>query len=228
VKRRQLDRERPAGWGGSPPIALFPVRDVPRNQIPVEDVAAHGATRHAYDAAVSKARDQATSSAQLMRQAMAHADGLYNFAHHLARNGATAEDLVQETYARALGAAAQFKEGSDVKAWLFRILRNTFIDLHRRTQSRRTDGGLDTVLDDRSAVEEGGEPGQVRQVVGREIERALSTLTEDARMAVLLDLEGFSEAEMAECLGCAVGTVKSRLFRARAALRERLRDHAEQ
>jgi RNA polymerase sigma-70 factor (ECF subfamily) len=64
-------------------------------------------------------------------------------------------------------------------------------------------------------------------VVGREIEEAMSSLTDDARLAVLLDLEGFSEAEMAECLGCAVGTVKSRLFRARAALRERLRDHGQ-
>jgi RNA polymerase sigma-70 factor (ECF subfamily) len=162
-----------------------------------------------------------------MREAMAHIDGLYNFARHLAGNGAEAEDLVQETYARALGAAAQFKEGSDLKSWLFRILRNAFIDLHRQHQRRRTEGGLDTVVEAPPAVLDGAESGQVRRLVGREIEEAMSSLSEDARMAVLLDLEGFSEAEMAECLGCAVGTVKSRLFRARAALRERLRDHAE-
>jgi RNA polymerase sigma-70 factor, ECF subfamily len=76
-------------------------------------------------------------------------------------------------------------------------------------------------------VEENAQPGQVRAVVGHEIERAMMALTDDARMAVLLDLEGWSESEIAECLGCATGTVKSRLFRARAALRERLRDHAE-
>jgi RNA polymerase sigma-70 factor (ECF subfamily) len=169
----------------------------------------------------------ASPSTRLMREAMAHADGLYNFARHLAGSGPEAEDLVQETYARALGAFRQFKDGTDVKAWLFRILRNTFIDLHRQHQRRRTEGGLDTVIETSSSASSSVEPGQLRQVVGREIEAAMSSLTEDARMAVLLDLEGFSEAEMAECLGCPVGTVKSRLFRARAALRERLRDHGE-
>jgi RNA polymerase sigma-70 factor (ECF subfamily) len=122
---------------------------------------------------------------------------------------------------------AQFKDGSDLKAWLFRILHNTFIDLRRRDQRQRTDGGLDTVLDQRAAEDHGAEPHQLRQLVGREIEQAMSTLTEDARLAILLDLEGFSETEMAECLGCAVGTVKSRLFRARAALRARLGKHGD-
>jgi RNA polymerase sigma-70 factor (ECF subfamily) len=162
-----------------------------------------------------------------MRAAMAHADTLYNFAHYLSRDSAGAQDLVQETYARALVAVAQFKDGSDLKAWLFRILRNTFIDLRRQDQRQRTEGGLDTVVDDRPSDDPGVEPPQVRQVVGREIEKAMSSLGEDARLAILLDLEGFSETEMAECLGCAAGTVKSRLFRARAALRARLGKHGE-
>jgi RNA polymerase sigma-70 factor (ECF subfamily) len=165
-------------------------------------------------------------SARLMREAVAYADGLYNFAHHLTRNPAEAEDLVQETYARALGAVAQFVDGTDLRAWLFRILRNTFLDLRRRDQRQRTEGGLDTVGEDgRSRAQ--SEPRQLGQVVGREIEAALGALSEEARLVVLLDLEGFSEAEVAECLGCPVGTVKSRLFRARAALRERLQDHGE-
>jgi RNA polymerase sigma-70 factor (ECF subfamily) len=159
-----------------------------------------------------------------MREAMAEADALYNLARHLSRDAAEAQDLVQETYARALGAAAQFKEGSNLKAWLFRILRNTFIDLRRRDKRQRTDGGLDTVVDQTSEAE-GGEPRQLRQVVGREIETAMTTLGEDARLVILLDLEGFNESEIAECLGCPAGTVKSRLFRARAALRARLSNH---
>ena len=163
----------------------------------------------------------------MVREALAYADGLHNLAYHLSQNAAQAEDLVQETYARALGAADQFKEGSNLKAWLYRILRNTFIDLYRHEQRARTDGGLDTVVEQSPLPEESAEPGQVRAVVGREIERALMALTEDARLAVLLDLEGLSEAEIADCLGCAPGTVKSRLFRARAALRERLRDHGK-
>jgi len=162
--------------------------------------------------------------AGLMREAMAEADALYNLARHLSRDAAEAQDLVQETYARALGAAAQFKEGSNLKAWLFRILRNTFIDLRGRDKRQRTDGGLDTVVDQTSEAE-GGEPRQLRQVVGREIEAAMTTLGEDARLVILLDLEGFNEREIAECLGCPAGTVKSRLFRARAALRARLSNH---
>jgi RNA polymerase sigma-70 factor (ECF subfamily) len=159
--------------------------------------------------------------ARLMREAVAYADGLYNFARHLTGEGAEAEDLVQETYARALAAVAQFEEGTELRAWLFRILRNTFIDLRRRRQRQRTEGGLDTVEDSRSPAPP-GEPHQMQQVMGREIEAALATLSEEARMVVLLDLEGFSEAEIAACAGCPAGTVKSRLFRARAALRERL------
>jgi len=166
------------------------------------------------------------SPARFMREAMAEADALYNFAHYLSGNSTEAQDLVQETYARALAARAQFKDGTNLKAWLFRILRNTFIDLRRRDQRQRTDGGLDTVAD-RTSEDQVGEPRQLRQVEGREIEDAMSALSEEARMVILLDLEGFNEGEIAEALGCAVGTVKSRLFRARAALRARLSDHGQ-
>jgi RNA polymerase sigma-70 factor (ECF subfamily) len=166
-----------------------------------------------------------------MRDALAHADALHDFAYHLTGNGVEAEDLVQETYARALGAAEQFAPGSNLKAWLFRILQHLFIDNYRRQRDRRTEGGLDTT----DAAAPAGPPpaqdelgqGQLKQVVGHEIEAALMRLTPDARLAVLLDLQGFDEAEMAELLQCAPGTVKSRLFRARAALRDLLRDHRE-
>jgi len=164
--------------------------------------------------------------ARFMREAMAEADGLYNFAQYLSGDATEAQDLVQETYARALAAEAQFKDGSNLKAWLFRILRNTFIDLRRRHQRQRTEGGLDTVAD-RTSEDQVGEPQQFRQVEGREIESAMRALGEDARTVILLDLEGFNEGEIAETLGCAVGTVKSRLFRARAALRARLNDHGQ-
>jgi RNA polymerase sigma-70 factor (ECF subfamily) len=169
------------------------------------------------------AKREPDRSARLMHDALAYADGLYNFARHLSHNATQAEDLVQETYARALGAAGQFQDGGSLKAWLYRILRNTFLDLYRREQRSRTDSGLDTVDDERGPTADAGAlPRQEREVMGRELERAMMSLTEEARVAVLLDLEGFSESEMADCLGCAPGTVKSRLFRARAALRERL------
>jgi RNA polymerase sigma-70 factor (ECF subfamily) len=158
----------------------------------------------------------------LLHDALAHADALYNFARHLSHDAVAAEDLVQETYARALAAEAQFEPGGNLKSWLFRILRNTFIDLYRREQRARTDGGLDTVGD---AAGEAVAPRQEGAVMGHEVATALAALSDEARTAVLLDLEGFSEAEIAACLGCAPGTVKSRLFRARAALRQRLGGH---
>jgi RNA polymerase sigma-70 factor (ECF subfamily) len=177
-------------------------------------------------------RADASTRGGLIREALAYADALHDFAYHLTANATEAEDLVQETYARALGAADQFAAGSNLKAWLFRILHHLFIDNYRRERSRRTEGGLDTT--DGDAAERQSDPaahemeqGQLKQVVGHEIEEALMRLTPDARLVVLLDLQGFTEAEMASLLECAPGTVKSRLYRARATLRELLRDHHE-
>jgi RNA polymerase sigma-70 factor (ECF subfamily) len=181
-----------------------------------------------YDAGQMASRDRDRNAA-LMRDALAHADALYNFARYLSRDPVAAEDLVQEAFARALAAVDQFADGSNLKSWLFRILRNTFIDLYRRDQRAQTDSGLDTIGNRGAAAsDDGATPRQEREVMGRELEQAILSLTDDARVAVLLDLEGFSEAEMAEALGCAVGTVKSRLFRARAALRERLGGHGNE
>ncbi len=128
--------------------------------------------------------------------------------------------------------SGQFTAGTNLKAWLFRILRNTFISLYRRQRHNPTVGGLDTV----DPTAQGAAPGQwlrddlelerLRKVVGEEIEHALMTLSEDARTVILLDLEGLTEVEVAQVVGCAVGTVKSRLARARAALRLLLKDYA--
>src|SRR5213593_220818 len=141
-------------------------------------------------------------------EALAYVDALHNLARYLTGNETDAEDLVQETYARALRAEHQFTAGTNLKAWLFRILRNTFISLYRRQRHNPTVGGLDTV----DPTAQGAAPGQwlrddlelerLRKVVGEEIEHALMTLSED------------------------VGTVKSRLARARAALRLLLKDYA--
>src|SRR5213594_1427658 len=89
-------------------------------------------------------RDEGPSSA-LGREALAYADTLFNLARYLTGNPADAEDLVQDTYVRALQASGQFTAGTNLKAWLFRILRNTFISLYRRQRHNPTVGGLDTV-----------------------------------------------------------------------------------
>jgi RNA polymerase sigma-70 factor (ECF subfamily) len=170
--------------------------------------------------------------AGLGRDALAYADTLHNLARYLTGNQTDAEDLVQETYARALKGAAQFTPGTNLKAWLFRILRNTFVSLYRHRRHDPTVGGLDTVdpTAQGAAQEEwlrdDIELDRLRKLVGEEIEQALMTLTEEARTVILLDLDGLTEVEVAEVMGCAVGTVKSRLARARAALRLRLKDYA--
>ena len=169
----------------------------------------------------------------LGREAVAYADALHNLARYLTGNDTDAEDLVQETYARALAGLGGFEPGTNLKAWLFRILRNTFISGYRRRRSDPTVGGLDTVAPS-PATDAAGVPrvradvelDQLRKVVADDIERALMSLTDDARTVILLDLEGLTEAEVGEVLGCPVGTVKSRLSRARAALRQRLGDYA--
>ena len=169
----------------------------------------------------------------LGHEALAYADTLYNLARYLTGNVADAEDLVQETYARAIQATDRFTRGSNLKAWLFRILRNTFISAYRRQRHNPTVGGFDTVDPNaQGAVDEEwlrGDPElhRLRNVVGEEIERALMMLSDDARTVILLDLEGLTEVEVAHVVGCAVGTVKSRLTRARAALRLLLKDYGK-
>jgi RNA polymerase sigma-70 factor (ECF subfamily) len=168
----------------------------------------------------------------LGREALAYADVLHKLARYLTGNASDAEDLVQETYARALKAAGQFTPGTNLKAWLFRILRNTFVSRYRRERNSPIVGGLDTVEPALGAGDEHWllndlELDRLRNVVAEEIEEALMDLSHDARTVVLLDLEGLTEGEVADVIGCPVGTVKSRLARARAALRQRLKDYGK-
>ncbi|TMF80720.1 MAG: sigma-70 family RNA polymerase sigma factor, partial [Chloroflexi bacterium] len=126
----------------------------------------------------------------------------------------------------------QFTPGTNLKAWLFRILRNTFVSSYRRRRNDPTVGGLDTVAAETEAPAPSDwllgdvELDRLRKVVADEIEAALMTLSEESRTVILLDLEGLTEVEVADVVGCAVGTVKSRLARARAALRQKLKDYA--
>jgi RNA polymerase sigma-70 factor (ECF subfamily) len=162
---------------------------------------------------------------EVVRHALAQADALYNFARWLTRDPVEAEDLVQETYARALGAAQQFQAGSNLKAWLFRILRNALIDRRRRSQR---EGSLPYVEDLDAEGDLAGptvselQLDQIRALVAEDVSAAVRALPESFRTVILLDLEGMTEAEVANVSGCAPGTVKSRLSRARAMLRERL------
>ena len=161
-----------------------------------------------------------------VEEILAHTEALYNHARHLAGNDAEAEDLVQEAALRALANAREYRAGN-LKAWLFRILRNAFIDARRRRRPEQPLGELD-VVDGGEAelLRDDLELERLRGVVADDIQEALAALSDDARAIILLDLEGFTESEVADLMGCAPGTVKSRLSRARALLRKRLREYA--
>ena len=171
------------------------------------------------------AREQSPPEDAFARDALACADALYNLARYSTDNPADAEDLVQETYARALAAAESYARGTNIKAWLFRILRNALTDRYRHERVAPS-GAETTDVPDEELFRGDAELGRLRGVVAKEIEAALLTLTEKNRLVILLDLEGMEEAEVARIVGCPVNTVKSRLYRARAALRSRLMDYA--
>ncbi len=171
-------------------------------------------------------------------EALRHLDALYRTALRMTRSEADAEDLVQETYIRAFRFRDQFTLGTNMKAWLFRILTNTFINTYRRkaAQPEVTDlEGVDEfslyrrMADDRAASSSPDpEAALLNGVVDTEVTDALEELPEKFRTTVLLDVEGFSYKEIAEMLGIPIGTVMSRLHRGRKFLQKRLYDLARE
>ena len=166
----------------------------------------------------------------LARDGLAYVDALHRLARYLTGRDADAEDLVQETYARAFAAAAQFVPGTNMKAWLFRILRNTFINDYRRRQKEPVAMDLESGesgLALRAASDEDPEGTFFSQIVDEKVLEAIDRLPEDFReVLVLSDVENLSYAEIAAMMKLPVGTVKSRLFRARRQLQSALFDHA--
>jgi RNA polymerase sigma-70 factor (ECF subfamily) len=153
---------------------------------------------------------------------------LYSAALRLTRNPTDAEDLVQEAYLRAYRGFAGFEEGTNLRAWMYRILTNTFINSYRKKQREpvtvQDDEIEDWFLYDRlgaSGVEASAESEVLDRLPDEEVQKALEALPEGFRMAVLLaDVEGFSYKEIAEILGVPIGTVMSRLHRGRKALQK--------
>jgi RNA polymerase sigma-70 factor, ECF subfamily len=173
-----------------------------------------------YDERTVSPKRPLDSAAQ--RELLAHADALYNLARYLTARADTAEDLVQETYARALRGPVRTGPDHNPKAWLFRILRNVFNDAYRRERKQQPLERLEHEPATSSGLLGDAELEALRGVVGREIEAALLGMSEEARTVILLDLEGFTESEIASIFECPVGTVKSRLMRARLSLRKQL------
>jgi RNA polymerase sigma-70 factor (ECF subfamily) len=178
------------------------------------------------------------ASDEFEAEALRHLDALYRTALRMTRSEADAEDLVQETYIRAFRFREQFTLGTNMKAWLFRILTNTFINTYRRktAQPEVTDlEGIDEfslyrrMADDRAAsTSPDPEAELLNSVVDTEVTDALEELPEKFRTTVLLDVEGFSYKEIAEMLAIPIGTVMSRLHRGRKFLQKRLYDLARE
>jgi RNA polymerase sigma-70 factor, ECF subfamily len=164
---------------------------------------------------------------------------LYAAAVRMTRNPADAEDLVQETFLRAYRGFGGFEEGTNVKAWLFRILTNTYINIYRAKQRRPDERDLDDVEDlylyrrlgglEAATMGRSAEDELMDLFTESEIKDALEALPETFRMAVLLaDVEGFAYKEIAEILDIPIGTVMSRLHRGRKAMQKQLYDFAAQ
>ena len=176
--------------------------------------------------------------ARFAEQAMEHMDSLYAGALRMTRKPADAEDLVQETYLKAYRGFGGFEEGTNLKAWLFRILTNTYINKYRQQQRRPDESAdIDDVEDfylyrrlggiDHARISQSAEDQLFELITDDEVKGALESLPESFRMAVLLaDVEGFAYKEIAEILDIPIGTVMSRLHRGRKALQKALFDFA--
>lgn len=175
--------------------------------------------------------------ARFERDALPLLDQLYGGALRMTRNPADAEDLVQETYVKAYQAFNSFSEGTNLKAWLYRIMTNTYINSYRKKKRQPTQQSSEDVTDHQllatssheSVGLESAELEALKNLPNQRIAQAMNDLSEDYRMVVYYaDVEGLAYKEIAEIMGTPLGTVMSRLHRGRKQLREALKDVAQE